>query len=435
VEWRTELNGRLTAPVAAGGRICVAARDAHTVYALAEDTGQVIWQVTAGGRIDSPPTIYRGLVLFGSADGRVYCVRAEDGELVYRFLAAPQDCRIGAFDQLESVWPVHGSVLVRDGIAYATAGRSTYLDGGIRVYGLDPYSGKVRHQTVLEGPFPSVGEERDVAFYLLGANSDVLVSEGDYLYMRQKRLTPDLREVPARVLSSKGEQDVGLHVFSTASLLDGSWYNRTFWMYSRRWPGFQLANQAPKSGQLLVVDEDATYGVKVFYRRNVHSPMFFPGREGYLLFADRNSTEPQIVGEEGAREPVAWLPQSHIPRRGNPGLDSPAFGRDKMMGYTRGEPPLWTAWVPIRIRAMVKAADRLFVAGPPDQFDPEDPYAPFEGRRGARLATVDAADGATISERPLDSPPVFDGLIAAGGRLYASLEDGSLLCVCGNADQ
>jgi hypothetical protein len=261
----------------------------------------------------------------------------------------------------------------------------------------------------------------------------VLVSEGEHVYLRHKKLTRDLAEVKPPVLSSKGEADVGLHVFSTAGLLDGSWYNRTFWMYSKRWPGFQLANQAPKSGQLLVVDHENTYAVKVFHRRNVHSPMFFPGKEGYLLYADRNSNEPQIVGEEGARKPVAWLPQSHIPRAGNPGLESEAFGRDKMIGYTRAEPPLWTSWVPVRVRAMVKAGDVLFVAGPRDAFAPEDPHGALEGSKGVVLAAVSAQDGKTLAERTLAAPPVFDGLIAARGRLVVSLEDGSVACLGGEA--
>jgi len=426
LQWQTKLGGRLTAPVAAGGRVYAALTDAHTVVALDAKTGDVVWRFVAGGRIDSPPTIYGGLALFGSADGRVYCLRARDGELVWRFLAAPRDCRIGSFDQLESVWPVHGSVLVRDGVAYVTAGRSTYLDGGIRLYALAPATGQILHQAVLEGPQADIKTARDVAFYVPGANSDVLVSEQDYLYMRQKKLTPDLREVPVPVLSSKGEQDVGRHVFSTAGLLDDSWYNRTFWMYAQRWPGFQLANQAPKTGQLLVVDETHTYAVQPFYRRNVHSLMFFPGKEGYLLYADRNDNEPQIVGEPGARKPVEWLPQSHIPREGNPGLDTPAFGLDKMIGYTRAELPQWAKFVPIRIRAMVKAGPTLFIAGPPDELDPADPYAAFEGRRGAVLAAVAAADGAELAKLTLDAPPVFDGLIAAGGQLYATLENGTL---------
>ena len=432
--WHVKLGGNLTAPVAAGDLVFVAASDAHTVHALDLRDGKPAWNFMAGGRIDSPPTVVNGLVLFGSADGWVYCLRAVDGALAWRFLAAPSERRIVCFDQVESTWPVHGSVLVRDGVAYVTAGRSTYLDGGITVYALEPSTGCVLHQTTLAGPFPDAGKTipRDVSFYINGANSDVLVSEGDAIYMRQKQLTPALKEVQAEVLSSKGESDVGLHIFSTAGLLDSSWYNRTFWMYAKRWPGFQLANQAPKSGQLLVVDEANTFAVQPYYRRNVHTPMFFPGKEGYLLYADKNNNEPQIVGEQGARKPVAWLPQSdYLAGKGPQTLDSEAFGLDKMIGYTRAEPPLWQTFLPVRIRAMVKAGDTLFVAGPPDEFDTKDPYATFEGRKGAQLVTVLAKDGKKLTECALEAPPVFDGLIAASGRLLVALEDGSLVCLGG----
>jgi hypothetical protein len=266
--------------------------------------------------------------------------------------------------------------------------------------------------------------------------------------MRQKKLSLDLNEIEVPVLpifmpgpavkgsdfiGSIGAQDVGLHIFSTAGLLDGSWYNRTLWMYSKRWPGFRPFNQAPKSGQLLVVDSQNTYAVKVFYRRNIHSPMFFPGEEGYLLYADKNTTEPQLWGEEGSRPPVEWLPQSDYvkgPGREPVRLDSPAI--EGAVGYTRSEPPLWTTWVQVRVRAMVKAADHLFAAGPPDVYDEEDPFASFEGRTGAVLVKVSAADGQKHSETRLESPPVFDGMIAAYGRLYLSLENGSLLSL-GNA--
>jgi outer membrane protein assembly factor BamB len=434
IGWKVTLKGDLTAPVAAGNKVYVARPDAHTLYALDMESGKEIWQFTANGRIDSPPTIYKGMVLVGSKDGYVYCLRASDGRLVWRFLAAPADKRIAYFDQVESAWPVHGSILVDNNTAYFTAGRSTYIDGGIRVYGLEPKTGKILHKGIMAGPNAFKEGGRDMAFFILGANSDVLVSEGGFLYMRQKKLTPQLHEVKVNVLSSKGAQDVGLHIFSTAGLLDGSWYNRTFWMYSKRWPGFQLANQAPKTGQLLVVDDEKTYAVRVFYRRNVHSLMFFPGREGYMLFADLNTNEPQIVGEEGSRKPVKWLPQSDFSRaRGDEirKLESEAFGLDKMIGYSRAEPPVWTQWLPVRIRAMVKAGDTLFVAGPPDVFEQKDPFAAFEARRGARLVAVSARDGKKLSEIPLECPPVFDGMIAAGGRLFASLRDGSLVCLTG----
>ncbi|MHC4250464.1 MAG: outer membrane protein assembly factor BamB family protein, partial [Planctomycetota bacterium] len=432
VAWKADLGGRLTPPVAAGGRVYVAAVDRHTLLALDAKTGERLWTFVAGSRIDSPPTVHGDLVLFGSRDGRVHCLRATDGAEVWRFLAAPHDRRVGAFGQIESAWPVYGSVLVRDGVAYVGAGRSTYLDGGVYLYALDPATGKILHRGRTSGPHVEVGKERLKAFFIPGANADVLVSEGDHIYMRQLKFTPELEEVDIPVLSSKGEKDAGLHVFSTAGLLDGSWYNRTFWMYSKRWPGFQLANQAPKAGQLLVVDDETTYALRAFYRRNVHSPMFLPGKEGYLLFADRNSNEPQIVGDKGARKPIEWLPQSDYARgRGKQvrKLDSQAFGLDKMIGYTRVEPPIWQTWVKVRVRALVKAGDRLWAAGPPDMYEEADPHASFEGRRGAVLISVSAVDGKVLSETKLASPPVFDGMIAASGRLYVSLEEGSLVCM------
>jgi len=445
VVWEARLTGRLTQPVVANGLLLIASKDAHTVNAIDAETGKQLWSFTADGRIDSPPTLWRGLALLGSADGRVYCLRASDGALVWRRIVAPNLQRLGSYDQFESAWPVHGSVLVyNDGghdtpTAYVTAGRSTYLDGGIRVFGLDPVTGNVRYRTVIEGPFPGEQlDEREVSFYVQGANSDVLVAQGGFLYMRQKKLTPQLKQVDCEILSSKGESDVGLHLFATSGLLDDSAYNRAFWMYSVRWPGFQLAYQAPKTGQMLAVDGDRTYGVKYFYRRNCHSGMFFPEREGYLLFADSSDSEPQIVGDKDAREPIPWLPQSEYfyrtgsqPRK----LDSMAFGTDKLMGYTRADPVLWTTWLPIRVRAMAVADGRILAAGPPDVLDKEDPYAPFEGKRGWRLALVDSRTGkvtAKKNETELPpAPPVFDGLITAGGKVYVALEDGKVICLEG----
>ena len=129
---------------------------------------------------------------------------------------------------------------------------------------------------------------------------------------------------------------------------------------------------------------------------------------------------------------MAWLPQSdYMASKGLERLSDEAFGLDKMIGYTRAEPPLWKAWLPVRIRAMVKAGDALFVAGPPDEFNKNDPFASFEGRRGAKWWRCRRPMEASLGERGLQVPPVFDGMIAAGGRLLVSLEDGSLMCLGG----
>ena len=73
----------------------------------------------------APPSIYHGLALFGCADGWVITLRVADGQLVWRFRAAPDDGQLVSYGQLESVWPAPGSVLVQDGSVYFVAGRSS----------------------------------------------------------------------------------------------------------------------------------------------------------------------------------------------------------------------------------------------------------------------------------------------------------------------
>ena len=88
---------------------------------------------------------------------------------------------------------------------------------------------------------------------------------------------------------------------------------------------------------------------------------------------------------------------------------------------------------------MVLTADKLIVAGPPDLVrkdesgrsfsNPEEGLAALAGQRGGRLVMISPDDGTTIREIKLDSPPVFDGMAAAGGCLYVSAIDGSLICL------
>jgi outer membrane protein assembly factor BamB len=462
-QWQVRLQGKLTPPVVSGNRVYVAARDEHTLYVLDIEDGHRLWRFTAGGRIDSPPSVYGGLVLFGCVDGCVYCLRASDGELVWRFAAAPSNQSIVAFGQLESPWRVHGSILMKDGVAYCTAGRSTYLDGGIRVFGLEPTTGKVLHETCLDTWARTRKDAENKPFipgyHMEGANSDILVSEGDYIYLGQYKLDRSLKEQETPYVltdpdkktdamgqtelmnkpfvqsmeimdkdekvqrdwqlrvwpqmaqqhkdkyggSNLGDRKMGRHILSTSGFLDDSWFNRTFWMYSDTWPGFYIAHRASKTGQLLVVGPEKTYAVQAYPSRNLQSPLFTPAAGGYLLFADDNDNEPVIPDYT----------------RGVP----------KGIGFTRGQPPVWHNWVPVRIRAMVLAGKRLFMTGPPDVIDPTDPMAAFEGDKGGVLRVVSSVDGKKLAEYKLDSAPVFDGMIAASERLFISTLDGRLLCM------
>ena len=433
--WQVSIGGRLTQPVVVGDRLFVAAIDQHTVHALNAGNGKRLWSRTVDGRVDSPPTIYQGLVLFGSANGHVYCLDADSGDVCWQFRAAPREQRVVAFGQLESSWPVHGSVLVKDKVAYVAAGRSSFLQEGIHLYGLGPESGKVLYHTCIQGPHPDLSKDIGRDFAMDGTRSDVLVTDGTFLYMQQTMLDANLVEQETPRLSHYGDRKMGRHLLATAGLLDDTWFNRTYWMYANRWPGFYFANQAPKAGQLLVFDESTTYAVKCFTKRNIHSPLFFPATTGYLLFADNNDNEPILAGEPGAPKPIKWLPDVTMPAYDYKGRhitdqhDDYTYEIDKGTGFTRARPPLWAQWLPIRIRAMVATRDTLFVAGPPDVLDPKDPLAAFQNRKGGLLRAYSTDNGKQLSEQPIESPPAFDGLIAANERLYLATADGRVRCL------
>jgi hypothetical protein len=107
----------------------------------------------------------------------------------------------------------------------------------------------------------------------------------------------------------------------------------------------------------------------------------------------------------------------------------------------------WTQELPLVVRAMVQAGDTLFIAGPPDLVDEEDAAlrlgtpeiqaklaeqdASLLGQRGGLLWAVSTQDGAKLGELRLSTPPAWDGMAAAGGRIYITLADGSVRCLAG----
>jgi len=403
--WRTRVAEKLTPPVMANGRIYLAAPESYGVLCLDARDGRLLWRFTAGGRVDTPPTYCRGSLLFGSADGWVYAVEASSGKLRWRFRCAPSVRRIGAFGRLESPWPVAGSVLVRNGIAYAAAGRSSLVDGGIWIYALDAMTGKVLHKTRVADEKDAAKAGRVNAFTMPGVQSDVLVAGDESIYMRQVRFNSSLERgedtfIPTGHLAYV--RRTGLRLYASSGLTDGSLNNRAYWLMGANY------------GNLLVFDDAATYGVKMYRKRSrpkdrtLWSLRFTPASEGYQLYSAPNRAMEGEIRETGRSK-----------RINGPG----AF----FVGLN--ETHTWERYVPVRVKAMVATADALLIAGPPDVIDDKDPLGAFEGRKGALLKVLSKRDGKEVSELKRDSPPVFDGMIAADGKVVISTEDGAVVCL------
>ena len=153
--------GALSAPTMADNTVVVACPETGEVVALDATSGQRKWAYPVGSKVDSPPTLYRGVALFGCHDGWVYALRLTDGQLAWRFLAAPFERKAVIHGHLTSAFPVHGSLLVLDDKLLVTAGFHNYL-GGIHGWVLDPASGKILAKTELRGgpktPRPAVND-------------------------------------------------------------------------------------------------------------------------------------------------------------------------------------------------------------------------------------------------------------------------------------
>jgi hypothetical protein len=106
----------------------------------------------------------------------------------------------------------------------------------------------------------------------------------------------------------------------------------------------------------------------------------------------------------------------------------------------------WDRFVPIVARSMALAGKTVLVSGAPDTIDEEyaferlaakDPAIlqelneqneALEGRRGAKMWAVNTETGEQSTGLELTSPPVWDGITVAQGRVYVSTMDGRVQC-------
>ncbi len=383
VAWTTKLSSPITAPVAVDGLVFAAETDRHTLHALSAADGASVWSFVADGRIDSPPTLSGGRCLFGTRSGFVYCLRASDGALVWRFRAAPQDRRLFAYEQLESVWPVHGSVLVDEtgpnrsygvrNVVYFAAGRSSRLDGGIRLYALDAKTGTMLHKA-------------DVKQSVL---PDILSLQHDTVWMRglgvDKNLAP-VRDEP--------------HLFAPRGFLDDTWWHRTYWMYGTaiggsysHWP--DVGNVVP-AGRLLVFDGGKNiYGYGRLRYRKGDGHVRPNATEDYRFFAEVLTPKPQT-------------------RRDARGEERQVPGRREIK---------WTMQPPFVVRSLVLTRDALLIAGGASLIESTESHGV------GTFWVASREDGSRKAACALPAPPILDGMAMTDSGVFVSTIDGAVTCL------
>ncbi|PAY21339.1 hypothetical protein CKO51_01810 [Rhodopirellula sp. SM50] len=400
-KWNVDLGSHPTAPVVAGDNVYVADRDGYTLYSLHREDGTIGWSFIADGRIDSPPTYHNGLVLVGSRGGSVYCLRASDGQLVWTFNGMPQRRLICDTGRLESAWPVHGSIMMFDDTAYFAAGRNTFLDGGIAVFGLDPVSGEMKQGRIMQGPYQddvrSFPVQARGQFQLEGCKADIFSCAADQLFMRNQAFSPDLEPVATERVKT-------LHLMASPGFLNESPQHRTYWTVDRdlRYGGAMGKFGAGPAGDTIAFDG------KLFYEVRGYAPgRNLPGRGRGLDPLDLYSVYSGSYGGMGEKEDKSAIPA---------------------MGTWQQR---WTTPTPFAGHAIAASENTVMAAGVPllKDYSAEQTNASYAGRNGGIAWLLDAADGRPLQELRFDAAPVWDGIAIAHNSFFVCLKDGSVVCL------
>lgn len=268
-------------------------------------------------------------------------------------------------------------------------------------------TGQLLSETTVDHRDPETGHQPKGVVHgtnMPGAKPDILSSDGNSVFMRHNRFDGD----------GKLQEPTEPHLFAPAGFLDGAWWHRTYWLVGTRmatnyggWP--RTGNQVP-AGRLLVVDGETVYG---FGRNQYAHHGAHVGIDAKTVFHFRS-------------------PRDNDRRRTY--YRAFAMAKQASENDQQSQQYRWTRQLPILARALVKAGDTLYLAGPPELFSTDDPHALLAGESGGRLLALDTASGKQRAQCVLESPPVFDGMAAAGGRLYLATMDGDVCCLGGEVD-
>ncbi|MBT3201091.1 MAG: PQQ-binding-like beta-propeller repeat protein [Phycisphaerales bacterium] len=369
VVWKTKLQAPITAPVAVGRLVFVAETDRHNLLAISAANGKTAWTFTADGRIDSPPTIAGGMCLFGTRNGYVYCLRASDGQLVWRFGVSARPRRIFSYGQIESAWPVHGAVLVEGEKVYFAAGRSSSSDGGIRLFALNINSGEVLAKTI-------ASDRRGPGRFQRAVLADILSAENGAVWMRSLGLDKNLKPIPNAP-----------HLQAPRGFLDDTWWHRTYWTYAAEigggyshWP--DIGNAAP-SGRLLAADSGKIiYGYGRMAYTKGHGHVKADMTKDYKLFAEL------------------------MPKR-----------------TAKKRTITWTAQLPFVARALVLTSNAVLTAGGKSPSETALNHGPGVFWIASRN------DGAKIALCQLPAPPVLDGMAITNRGVFVSTINGTIVSI------
>ena len=175
-------------PIVAGQRLIVGSSRDDSVTAYDARSGRELWTFYADGPIRFAPLAWEERIYFVSDDGYLYCLKGDDGSLVWRFRGGPSDRKILGNERMISTWPARGAPVIADGKVYFAAGIWPFM--GVFLHALDARTGEVVWTNDGDGSM-YIKQPHNTDSFAGVAPQGPLVAIGD------KLLIPGGRSVPA----------------------------------------------------------------------------------------------------------------------------------------------------------------------------------------------------------------------------------------------
>lgn len=183
-------------PVVSGQLLFIGSSFDNSVTAFNTHSGAESWRFIADGPVRFAPLAWRDNLYFVADDGYLYCLRASDGKLQWRFRGGPADKLILGNERLISTWPARGAPVIVDETIYFTAGIWPFM--GIFMHALDAQTGRVLWTNDGDGSI-YIKQPHNSDSFAGVAPQGALVVVGD------KLLIPGGRSVPACYDRHRGE--------------------------------------------------------------------------------------------------------------------------------------------------------------------------------------------------------------------------------------
>jgi hypothetical protein len=378
-------------PTTDGGEPALVARDAWS--------GLPLWR-----RADMVPLTRYALMAQGERV-YVYALNRDRGELVWRFLCTPRRELIAADGQLESPWPVLGSVTADERGIYAFAGRHTDTDGGLWWWHLDT-AGNVLHQgrvgsDELKPTTPGSGPKLPTGPKVHTGMNNIAVMDGDLLLLPRLYFT---------------RTDEGLQ-----------WWNaldQPRFTEPEFWAKRHAAGTLVPGNQGLLNRVGFLNGYKMSAYSYTQARMYARHGADFLMVGGAPQLEHRGGGggsELRRMKRLDSLTEQTLPNPRNP---------DRPIIKHRGAEVVWENTEGVArgngLVALAVAGDAVLAGLEVSQSEWRE-----RQRMPYRLQVLNLSDGKLRQELPLSAKPIQGGIAVAGVRVIVVTADGTVACFAG----